>query len=224
MRRVFLFGPLAVIFAWSVTAGDAPPIDRYRCILDRSPFGWTPAASADSASMPPPPECQTLRLCTIYPGFGDEPPMAGVVDQESKKSVMLAVGQTEDGLTLDSIDAEREEAVFRRGDAVFTLKLGGAGPVATAPNATPPSVPNAAPPVLPNAGTALSASPEAAPLPSYAERRKIRQLLRPPPSTPASASGGESAGPVGAGAAVPGSSPLAPSDPEPGAEALPGEG
>ena len=143
-----------------------PSFDRYQVILDRKPFGDLPPPPANTAPPGPPPVsfAQSLRLCTIIEEDDGGAMRVGFIDTRSNKSYLLAAGESEDGIEMVSASFADEEAVLRQGSETVAIKLQ-SGEV----RAINPGDPNAA---IQNSAPAAGSPPR----PSYAERRRMRQV------------------------------------------------
>ncbi|AKJ64339.1 hypothetical protein [Kiritimatiella glycovorans] len=83
---------------------------RYQPILERRPFAVKiEASSSDGKSAAASQQSEALardfRLCTIYEGF-DGDLRAGLIHRRSKKSMILRMGETREGLHLDHVDLQ----------------------------------------------------------------------------------------------------------------------
>lgn len=139
--------------------------DRYEVILHRRPFGDVPIEE-------PPPEnpvpteasfVKNLRICSMTQPEGSGIKV-GIVDAAAKKNYILAVGETDGGITLVSADMMEEQAVLQVGTEVAMVKL--------AANANAPRL---------GARTTTRAGGTTTTAANYAERRQERReaLARP---------------------------------------------
>jgi len=111
-------------------------MDRYQPILDRHPFG---ALSASSTSAVPTDVSTTtplFRLSALMDSDGGQ--QAGLVDVQKNRTLYLSTGQTEEGVTLLSVNIEKEEVKIQKEGQIFSLKMESGPPSASTRG--PPSV------------------------------------------------------------------------------------
>lgn len=101
--------------------------DRYKIILDRQPFGQEPP-EADMIQVPSSQSfARNLRLSMLFEG-PDGTTRAGIVDNSTKKSYILRIGEPQDGFEIVEADIRSSEAMVRKGNEVALFKLeAGAG-------------------------------------------------------------------------------------------------
>jgi hypothetical protein len=116
---LILFG--SALFSLAVDEGFA----RYQPIIDKHPFGEEPP-DADIVQVPVNQSfAKDLRLSMIYEGpSGDI--RAGIVDNSTKKSYTLKVGESANGIELIEANIANSEATLKKGNEVvlFNLKAG----------------------------------------------------------------------------------------------------
>lgn len=104
--------------------------DRYKIILDRQPFGQEPP-EADMIQVPASQSfARNLRLSMLFEG-PDGTTRAGIVDNSTKKSYILRIGEPQDGFEVVEADIRSSEAMVRRGNevALFKLEAGAGQPI-----------------------------------------------------------------------------------------------
>ena len=112
------------------TASAAPrPFADYQVILDRKPFGTPPDRSKEPERVIPVSEsfAAQMVLSGIYE-LDDGSIKVAVTDKRNNSYFSLLVGEKDDSLGIELIDAdyEKEEAVLKKGEEVVVLKMGGA--------------------------------------------------------------------------------------------------
>ncbi|MFA7257058.1 MAG: hypothetical protein WC047_05740 [Kiritimatiellales bacterium] len=114
------------VFAATGLANDEGFL-RYQLILDKQPFGQDPP-EADIVQVPPSQSfARNLRLSMLFEG-PDGTTRAGIVDNSTKKSYILRVGEPQDGLEMVEADIRSSEAMLRKDNEVALFKLeSGAG-------------------------------------------------------------------------------------------------
>lgn len=158
-----------LILLTAAAAGMASDTDfgRYQLILDKQPFGQEPP-EADIVQVPASQSfARNLRLSLLFEG-PDGTTRAGIVDNSTKKSYILGIGEPQDGFEMVEADINSSEAMIRKGNEVALFKLEGA------------------------AGQPISKSEQSARQSSYAERRRAllksiqdrRAKLEPAPPVP----------------------------------------
>lgn len=103
---------------------------RYQLILDKQPFGQDPP-EADIVQVPASQSfARNLRLSMLFEG-PDGTTRAGIVDNASKKSYILRVGEPQDGLEMVEADINTAEAMLKKGNevALFKLESGSGEPI-----------------------------------------------------------------------------------------------
>jgi hypothetical protein len=104
--------------------------DRYKIILDRQPFGQEPP-EADMIQVPASQSfARNLRLSMLFEG-PDGTTRAGIVDNSTKKSYILRIGEPQDGFEIVEADIRASEAMVRKGNevALFKLEAGAGQPI-----------------------------------------------------------------------------------------------
>jgi len=110
-------------------ANDAG-FERYQLILTKQPFGQEPP-EADmiqvSASQS---FARNLRLSMLFEG-SDGTTRAGIVDNSTKKSYILRIGEPQDGFEMIEADIKASEAMVRKDNevALFKLEAGAGQPI-----------------------------------------------------------------------------------------------
>jgi len=159
-RRVILI----LLSSAALCAADDEGFQRYQLILSKQPFGQEPP-EADIVQVPASQSfARNLRLSMLFEGM-DGSVRAGIVDNSTKKSYILAIGEPQDGLEMVEADIKSSEAMIRKDNEVALFKLE-AGP-----------------------GQAISKSEQSSRQSSYAERRRAllqkveqqRKEAEPPP-------------------------------------------
>ncbi len=137
---------------------------RYQLILDKQPFGQEPP-EADIVQVPASQSfARNLRLSMLFEG-PDGTTRAGIVDNSTKKSYILRVGEPQDGFEMVEADIRTSEAMVKKDNEVALFKLEA------------------------GAGAPISKSEQSSRQSSYAERRRAllqkieerRQEAQPPP-------------------------------------------
>ena len=135
-----------IILLCSVSASlCAADFTRYQVILDRMPFGVEavpapppgPGVGPNGKPLPPPDSfTKTLKMCAVTRHALTGRLQVGIVDTASKKNYFLAVGDSEDGITVVDADYDGEKALLRKdGQEVWlgmsdVTSMGGATPAA----------------------------------------------------------------------------------------------
>ncbi len=122
----------------SVCAAD---FTRYQVILDRLPFGSeaVPAAAGAAAvdAQPAAPAItKTLKMCAITRHDRTGALQVGLVDTATKKNYFIAVGETEDGITVVEADYEAEKALLSKDGQETWITMTDVATMAATP--TPP--------------------------------------------------------------------------------------
>lgn len=154
--------------------------DRYQIILDRKPFGDLPAPVVTPPPGPPPESFTKFYRISSIVQEDDGTVHVGIIDNRGNKSIILKVGESQDGLSVLEASYEKETATLKFGseEQVLSLKTG----------TTPVIVPGQP---MPMAGapqiTATPPDPNDQSRLSYADRRRQRMLQQqePTPATPA---------------------------------------
>lgn len=95
---------------------------RYQLILSRQPFGQDPP-EADMIQVPASQSfARNLRLSMLFEGM-DGSVRAGIVDNSTRKSYILAIGEPQDGLEMVEADIKASEAMIRKENEVALFKL-----------------------------------------------------------------------------------------------------
>lgn len=103
---------------------------RYQVILDRQPFGQAPPET-DVVQVPASQSfARNLRLSMLFEG-PDGTTRAGIVDNTTKKSYILRIGEPQEGLEMVEADIKASEAMLRKGNevALFKLEAGAGEPI-----------------------------------------------------------------------------------------------
>ena len=176
MKTLVHFMVLAAVALPALADETSVPFDRYQIIIDRKPFGALPPPVAEQKAPSAPVDSFTkyYRVCSIVKE-DDGSLTVGVVDSRGNKAIVLKKDQADpSGLLLIDANYEAENATLRMGEEIAVMDLRGS--VAPAGGAAP-----AAPQVA--MAPAGMPTPPAAP-PSYADRRRIRQLQTQEPAQP----------------------------------------
>lgn len=138
---------LPLVFATSALATELKTWEKYRCIVDRAPFGAIFDAN-DPAFSPATPEptpeepvdegpklADTIKVSaiTVYGGT----PAAGFTDTSDGKSYYLYQGRSAGEFTLVEVHASSHSILLRKGEKEEELFLNGKGPAAETPTAAP---------------------------------------------------------------------------------------
>lgn len=164
------FGKSAWIFAAGAllcraeTAEIERPMDRYRPIVDRQPFGQPAPPADDSPPIAPETGPAPFRFSSLMETEGEV--YAGLVDTQGQRALQLQPGQSEEGVTLLSVDVEKMEARIQKDGRVFSLQMESAPPSAAGPR-PPPSAGH--PAVAPGA-----IRPGA---PDFAAQERMREMM-----------------------------------------------
>ncbi len=118
---------LILLFSAALSMANEEGFSRYQLILDKQPFGQDPP-EADVIQVPASQSfARNLRLSMLFEGM-DGTTRAGVVDNTTKKSYILRIGEPQDGLEVVEADIKSSEAMLRKGNEVALFKLeSGAG-------------------------------------------------------------------------------------------------
>jgi hypothetical protein len=155
---------LVLLASAALCSADEEGFKRYQLILDKQPFGQDPP-EADIVQVPASQSfARNLRLSMLFEG-PDGTTRAGIVDNSTKKSYILRIGEPQDGFEMIEADIKASEAMVKRDNEVALFKLEA------------------------GAGQPISRSEQSSRQSSYAERRRAllqkieerRQEARPPP-------------------------------------------
>lgn len=121
---------LSLLSSAALSLADDEGFKRYQLILDKPPFGQAPPEAevvqvAASQSF-----ARNLRLSMLFEG-PDGTTRAGIVDNTTKKSYILRIGEPQDGLEVVEADVKTSEAMLRKGNevALFKLEAGAGEPI-----------------------------------------------------------------------------------------------
>jgi len=113
---------LLLLSAGLTPAATEEGFARYQLILDKQPFGLEPPET-DFVQIPITQSfARNLRLSMLFEG-PDGTTRAGIVDNTSKKSYILRIGEPQDGLEMVEADIAASEALLRKGNEVALFKL-----------------------------------------------------------------------------------------------------
>ena len=159
----------AIVAGFSISAFAEIKENPYQVIIDRNPFNLRPIPppppppTETNAPAEPPPEVKLTGITTL---LGTPKVFLQLEDKKTKKPSFpppMAAGDSEDGITIVSIDTENLKVRIKNGDAETTLdfknngvKPGGAA-VASVAGIPPPGVmplKPAVPPAIPGVPTA----------------------------------------------------------------------
>ena len=156
---------ILILFVFAALCrADDEGFKRYQLILDKQPFGQDPP-EADIVQVPASQSfARNLRLSMLFEG-PDGTTRAGIVDNATKKSYILRIGEPQDELEMVEADIRTSEAMLRKGNEVALFKLEA------------------------GAGQPISRSEQNSRKSSYAERRRAllqkieerRKVAQPPP-------------------------------------------
>jgi hypothetical protein len=109
------------VFA-ALCQADDEGFKRYQLILDKQPFGQDPP-EADIVQVPASQSfARNLRLSMLFEG-PDGTTRAGIVDNSTKKSYILRIGEPQDDLEMVEADIRTSEAMLKKGNEVALFKL-----------------------------------------------------------------------------------------------------
>lgn len=121
---------LPLLFSAVLGMANEEGFNRYQPILDKQPFGQAPPEAdvvqvAASQSF-----ARNLRLSMLFEG-PDGTTRAGIVDNTTKKSYILRIGEPQEGLEMVEADIKASEAMLRKGNevALFKLEAGAGEPI-----------------------------------------------------------------------------------------------
>lgn len=125
MIKVWMSGAMLTACLVS-SAEDQPGAKRYKLILDREPFGSEPVVVETKPAVTPAAQealAKELRLCMLLEGKNGDI-RAGLVETKGeKKSLILSVGETVQGIKLLNVDIEKAQARIARNGVAVTFKL-----------------------------------------------------------------------------------------------------
>lgn len=165
-RAIILTATLAV---GAVLAEEAKPLDNYRSIIDRNPFGLKPPpppVEVKPAEAPPPVEKKTEFYLTGISsiGFPKQPMRAYLLNKDNSKKdydekfYTLVVGEKHGDVSLKEIDRKgRKVKIAYRGEDIWLSMKDNAPPT---PAGGPPAVAG-----VPGATAAMAGPPGSIPLP-----------------------------------------------------------
>jgi hypothetical protein len=112
---------IPLVFA-ALCQADDEGFKRYQLILDKQPFGQDPP-EADIVQVPASQSfARNLRLSMLFEG-PDGTTRAGIVDNSTKKSYILRIGEPQDDLEMVEADIRTSEAMLKKGNEVALFKL-----------------------------------------------------------------------------------------------------
>ena len=160
----------------AAAAADLPDVtfDRYQIIIDRAPFGAlappVSATPANNGGPPPPGFADSLRMAMIVEDDDTGEKRIGFVDKRNNRPYTMTVGDPPiDGITVVSVDFEKEEAVLQQGAEMALMKLS-SGEVQKIEGGQPVPNPAGGPPQPPAQNL------------SYQDRRRMRAIAAQPPA------------------------------------------
>ena len=116
----------------AVTSGMAnnEGFERYQLILDKEPFGSEPPENEVVQVPASQSFARNLRLSMLFEG-PDGTTRAGIVDNSTKKSYILRIGEPQDGFEMVEADIRTSEAMLKKGNevALFKLEAGAGEPI-----------------------------------------------------------------------------------------------
>ena len=131
----------ALVLASAVAA--TADFTRYQVILDRMPFGAEavpgpePGKGPDGRPLPPPESfTKTLKMCAVTRNALTGRLQVGLVDTATKKNYFIAVGESEDGITVVDADYDNEKALLSKGEEQVWMTM---SDVTTMAAVTPPA-------------------------------------------------------------------------------------
>ncbi|MBN1673038.1 MAG: hypothetical protein JXR37_18475 [Kiritimatiellae bacterium] len=170
--------PLVAALLWGTMLEAIPSTrdgaDRYSVILQRKPFGAPPDGVEENTPPPPPSFSQNLRLSGL--AHIDNETLVALVDTKSQKHYFLREGESEDGISLVSVDLKNQQVVLRRGEETATLGLQAD---ANAPRPAPKTVQRGP---LPGRTVMPTAPPSDKPIPPGSKGETIDKFLRENPN------------------------------------------
>ena len=160
----------------AAAVADLPDVtfDRYQIIIDRAPFGALAPpvnlAAANAGGPPPPGFADSLRMAMIVEDDDTGEKRIGFVDKRNNRPYTMTVGDAPiDGITVVSVDFEKEEAVLQQGAEMALMKLS-SGEVQKIEGGQPVPNPAGGPPQPPAQNL------------SYQDRRRMRAIAAQPPA------------------------------------------
>jgi hypothetical protein len=153
---------VVILIALGTVSVCAADFNRYQVILDRMPFGAEVVAGAGGAGAA---EVQaaaaevvkTLKMCAITRQALTGALQVGLVDTATKKNYFIAVGETEDGITVVEADYDDEKALLRREGKETWINMSDVASMAAAPAAPVPGPGRLRMPIPPAGGAGLGA-------------------------------------------------------------------
>lgn len=121
---------LILLATAALCRADDEGFKRYQLILDKQPFGQEPP-EADIVQVPASQSfARNLRLSMLFEG-PDGTTRAGIVDNSTKKSYILRIGEPQDGLEMVEADIRTSEAMVKKDNevALFKLEAGAGSPI-----------------------------------------------------------------------------------------------
>lgn len=124
MKHPYPIAVLAVVIVGAQAprvAADTPDFDRYAGIVARMPFGVpAPVAQPAVAAVTIPvvrtvPFARSLRMCAVTRSGPAGTLCVGLVDTAANRNYYLAVGESDDDITVVAADYEGERALLRKG-------------------------------------------------------------------------------------------------------------
>lgn len=124
---------LPLLFSAAFGLADEEGFKRYQLILDKPPFGQAPPEAEVVQVQASQSFARNLRLSMLFEG-PDGTTRAGIVDNTTKKSYILRIGEPQDGLEMVEADVKSSEAMLRKGNevALFKLEAGAGEPISRA--------------------------------------------------------------------------------------------
>ena len=186
--RQKISGSIALLTCSTVVAfgnTELAGFDRYQIILDKKPFGDPPPPPPKPAAVKPAPVItapgegpfKNFRMSSIVQDDDGTNLRVGLHNKAENKSVILRVGEAQEGIELISASFEDEEAILSKGNVTVKMSLSEATPQSMTQDqgrqARQSARPRKRTPITPNRPTP-SVSNNSKKL-SYAERRRMRQ-------------------------------------------------
>ena len=113
---------LILLFPAALSIADNTDFNRYQLILDKQPFGQEPPENEVVQVPASESFARNLRLSMLFEG-PDGTTRAGIVDNTTKKSYILRIGEPQDGLEMVEADIKTSEAMVRKDNEVALFKL-----------------------------------------------------------------------------------------------------
>lgn len=181
MNRFFPFSLfLLLASAWCVHATELKTWDRYRCIVERAPFGpifdesdpafsSAPEAPVVEAPIDEGPKLSDIIKLSAITVFGGTP-AAGFTDTSDGRSYYLLEGRSAGDITLVEVHAKTKSILLRKGEKEEEIFLFGQSPTGEQAPAAAPTTPG----IRAVGNTATPASGTAAKAPGYKELQRKR--------------------------------------------------